>query len=114
MVTVQVDPTSATCRDELGSAGLIWAQSGPRGPRLLRAVEARSGWRWGVLQGVDLGRGELPWLSGVSSVGPSSSFPFSMSTVVMALASNCVVAAAVLLLMHVQGGLGLWIMVEAI
>jgi hypothetical protein len=33
---------------------------------------------------------------------------------VMALASNCVVAAAVLLLMHVQGGLGLWIMVEAI
>jgi hypothetical protein len=30
------------------------------------------------------------------------------------LASNCLVAEAVLLLMRVQGGLGLWVVVEAI
>jgi hypothetical protein len=30
------------------------------------------------------------------------------------LASNCLVAVAVLLLMHVEGGLGLWVVVEAI
>jgi hypothetical protein len=38
----------------------------------------------GTAQGVDLGRGELPLASGVSSVGPSSSSPFSISTMVMA------------------------------